>query len=82
MHFSHLFNGNASSELQNVVLLDPVDGNVAQSWRNAGKEVEALIADEEKAKLIAARSVEAFRDRFISPAAIACYWRVSFSVSL
>jgi predicted ATPase len=77
MHFSHLFNGNASSELQNIVMLEPLNGDVTQSWRNVGKEVEALLADEARAQYIVARSVEVFRDRFISPASVACYWRVS-----
>lgn len=58
-------------------MLPPVDGNIAQSWRNAAKKVEELIANEERAKYIAARSVEMFRDRFVSPASVGCYWRVS-----
>ncbi|UZJ50723.1 hypothetical protein CBS101457_000043 [Exobasidium rhododendri] len=79
-HWTHLFNSNKSSPLQNMVVLPPVDGNIDQSWRNAASEMDALIADDARAQSIAARSVEIFRDRYLSPAAVACYWRKAIKI--
>lgn len=59
-----------------MVVLPPVNGDITKSWINAAPEMEALLADDARAQRIAARSVEIFRDRFLSPAAVACYWRV------
>lgn len=78
VHFSHLLN-YTKGDLQNVVMLPPRDGKIVESWRNAEGEMKALLKDEVRAKQIAARSAEVFRDRFLSPAAVSCYWRVSLS---
>ena len=37
--------------------------------------MEELLANPEKAKMIAQNGVDAFRDRVLTPAAQACYWR-------
>lgn len=63
--------------MQNIVVLPAVNGDDTQSWHNLGPEMDSLMADDAKAQRIAARSVEIFRDRYLSPAAVACYWRVS-----
>jgi hypothetical protein len=38
--------------------------------------VLSLLADQAKAERIAKNSVSIFRDRYLTPAAQACYWRV------
>ncbi len=38
----------------------------------------ALIRDQEKSRRIAAESARIFRDRYLTPAAEACYWRKMF----
>jgi hypothetical protein len=76
-HWTHLYNSNRSDPLQNMVVLPPVKGDIDLSWTNIAPEMDYLLADDDRAKQIASRSAEIFRDRFLSPAAVACYWRVS-----
>lgn len=38
-------------------------------------KVDELLADSDRAKAIARNGVNTFRDRYLTPAAQACYWR-------
>lgn len=42
---------------------------------NLEESVTTLLASPEKARTIAANSAATFRDRYLTPAAQACYWR-------
>jgi hypothetical protein len=48
---------------------------VQMDFSDLEENVLGLLEDQEKAQLIAHNSVETFRDRYLTPAAQACYWR-------
>ncbi|KKZ65208.1 hypothetical protein EMCG_08915 [[Emmonsia] crescens] len=48
---------------------------VERDFSDLEEKMEALLHDEEHAKLIADNSVKAFRERYLTKAAEACYWR-------
>ena len=48
---------------------------VERDFSDLPAAIEALLADPDKAKRIADNSVETFRERYLTPAAEACYWR-------
>lgn len=48
---------------------------VQMNFSDLEENILGLLEDEEKAQLIAHNSVETFRDRYLTPAAQACYWR-------
>lgn len=49
--------------------------SVRDDWSNLEEALQDLIADPAKAKKIADNSVRTLRDRYLTPAAEACYWR-------
>ena len=49
--------------------------SVRDDWSNLDETLQDLIADPVKAKTIADNSVRTLRDRYLTPAAEACYWR-------
>ena len=49
--------------------------SVRDDWSNLEETMQELIADPAKAKRIADNSVRTLRDRYLTPAAEACYWR-------
>jgi len=51
---------------------------VSRDFSDLEKTVKELRADQKKAERIAQNSVEAFRERYLTPAAEACYWRHMF----
>jgi hypothetical protein len=63
---------------------------VEQDWSDLGEKIEHLISHPAEAERIADNSVHTFRNRYLTPAAEACYWRklinayasVSFEPSL
>ncbi|KAK8090621.1 hypothetical protein PG994_000126 [Apiospora phragmitis] len=61
----------ASGPSQNYV-------QVQRNWSDLVPQMEALLADPERTRAIAAESVRVFRDRYLTPAAEACYWRRLF----
>lgn len=65
----HLFSGGDRS--QNYI---PVHRN----WTDLGEQMKFYIAHKEEAQMIADNSVATFRDRYLTPAAEACYWRRLF----
>ncbi|KAF2089478.1 hypothetical protein K490DRAFT_8484, partial [Saccharata proteae CBS 121410] len=52
---------------------------VSRDFSDLDEKMSFLIANPERAKEIAAESVRVFRDRYLTPAAEACYWRRMFS---
>jgi hypothetical protein len=48
---------------------------VERDFSDLPATIEGLIANPDKAKLIADNSVTAFRERYLTQAAEACYWR-------
>ena len=49
--------------------------SVRDDWSNLEETMQELIDDPAKAKRIADNSVRTLRDRYLTPAAEACYWR-------
>ena len=48
---------------------------VARDWSDLDAKMEWLLADDARAERIADHMARTFRDRYLSPAAEACYWR-------
>ncbi|KAL4886019.1 glycosyl transferase family 90-domain-containing protein [Aspergillus karnatakaensis] len=48
---------------------------VSRDFSNLASQIEPLLADPAKAQRIADNSVKTFRERYLTPAAEACYWR-------
>ncbi|PWY89134.1 hypothetical protein BO70DRAFT_377563 [Aspergillus heteromorphus CBS 117.55] len=48
---------------------------VKGDWSDLGDKMRFLLGNEEVAEGIAARAVRVFRERYLTPAAEACYWR-------
>ncbi|KAK7956654.1 uncharacterized protein PG986_005876 [Apiospora aurea] len=51
---------------------------VNRNFSDLVPKMEELLADPERARVIAAESTRVFRDRYLTPAAEACYWRRMF----
>ena len=51
---------------------------ISDDFSDLEQNVKELLMDQSKAKRIAQNNVEAFRDRNLTPAAQACYWRQMF----
>jgi hypothetical protein len=52
--------------------------SVERNFSNLAEEVQRLAKDPGLARRIAQNSVNTFRDRYLTPAAQACYWRRMF----
>lgn len=48
---------------------------VEKDFSDLEEKVNELLKDQRKAQRIAQKGVEVFRDRYLTPAAQACYWR-------
>ncbi|KAJ5494890.1 hypothetical protein N7539_000006 [Penicillium diatomitis] len=48
---------------------------VERDFSNLAEKIEPLVADTDAARRIATNSVKTFRERYLTPAAEACYWR-------
>lgn len=48
---------------------------VRRDWKDLPEKMDELLADDEFAHRIAKDSARTFRDRYLTPAAEACYWR-------
>lgn len=46
-----------------------------RDFSDLADKIEPLISDTEAARRIASNSVKTFRERYLTPAAEACYWR-------
>ncbi|KAK6084024.1 O-glucosyltransferase rumi-like protein [Seiridium cupressi] len=68
-HYYHLLKSNGTE--QNYV-------EVRRDWRDLDEKMESLIVRPDDARKIAAESTRVFRDRYLTPAAEACYWRRMF----
>lgn len=51
---------------------------VERDFSDLGDKIEPLVRDTDAAKRIANNSVKTFRERYLTPAAEACYWRSLF----
>ncbi|KAH9992694.1 glycosyl transferase family 90-domain-containing protein [Xylariaceae sp. FL0662B] len=65
-HYAHLLKDSGSH--QNYV-------QVKRDWSDLETQMEALLASPHRARRIALESTRVFRDRYLTPAAEACYWR-------
>jgi len=89
-HWTHLYNADTASPDQNIVFVPPApagtkgvpvkdndDGPVRYdaTWTRLPEVMEELLRDDSKAKRIADNQWTFFRERYISPASAACYWR-------
>ncbi|GAA6049521.1 hypothetical protein JCM3770_000828 [Rhodotorula araucariae] len=68
-HWHGALDGRAGSPTQNWVELEH------ENWDGLVGAVEDLRKDESRAEEIAENAVRAFRDRYLTPASTACYWR-------
>ncbi|KAF2271042.1 hypothetical protein CC78DRAFT_527994 [Lojkania enalia] len=68
-HYHYLFKSNGTN--QNFV-------EVERDFSDLDEAMQDLLAHPEKAKRIADNSVRVFRERYLTPAAEACYWRALF----
>jgi hypothetical protein len=57
-----------SGPQQNVVVVE-------RDFSDLKEQMEELLQDQHKAERIADNSARTFRDRYLTPAAQACYWR-------
>ncbi|KAI1801779.1 glycosyl transferase family 90-domain-containing protein [Daldinia bambusicola] len=48
---------------------------VGRDWSDLKAQMDGLAADPDRARRIAKESTQVFRDRYLTPAAEACYWR-------
>jgi hypothetical protein len=63
---------------QSVLVPSGADQNFVQVERDFSdleSKIQQLLQDTELAKTIAQNSAKTFRDRYLAPAAQACYWR-------
>ena len=87
-HWTHLYNADFNSPDQNIVIVpDPIgdakgvivhEGEkemLDRTWERLPEVMDALLKNDEKAKSIAENQWNFFRNRYISPASAACYWR-------
>lgn len=65
----HLLKGEG--EEQNIV-------NLSRDFEDLEEQVNRLLADPLEAQRIANNGAAVFRDRYVTPAAVACYWRRLF----
>ncbi|KAF2477315.1 uncharacterized protein BDR25DRAFT_300282 [Lindgomyces ingoldianus] len=68
-HYHYLLKSNGTN--QNFV-------EVERDFSDLNSAMKDLLAHPEKAKRIADNSVQVFRERYLTPAAEACYWRALF----
>lgn len=70
-HWHHLLDPKPSSPHRNVV-------QVSDNLIDLSEAVISLLAHKETAERVANNSASIFRDRYLTPAATACYWRELF----
>ncbi|KAH9889712.1 glycosyl transferase family 90-domain-containing protein [Xylariomycetidae sp. FL2044] len=68
-HYYHLLQD--SGPHQNYI-------KVERDWSDLETEMTELVTNPDKGRRIAAESTKVFRDRYLTPAAEACYWRKMF----
>jgi hypothetical protein len=51
---------------------------VKRDWKDLDKQIRRLLRNPDEAQIIAKNSVKTFRNRYLTPAAQACYWRRMF----
>ncbi|KAK6530392.1 hypothetical protein TWF694_003747 [Orbilia ellipsospora] len=64
-HYTHLF--RSSGPKQNIVIIN--------DWSELESTIEHLIANPDQAEIVADNLVSTFRDLYLTPAAVNCYWR-------
>lgn len=52
---------------------------VERNFSDLEQKIQALLSDKDQAKRIADNGAAIFRDRYLTPAAQACYWRYMFN---
>ena len=63
-----------------LTLIPPLQNyiKVKRDWSDLDDKMKALVKDQDKSQRVAAESRRVFRDRYLTPAAEACYWRKMF----
>ncbi|SPO29734.1 uncharacterized protein UTRI_05556 [Ustilago trichophora] len=88
-HWTHLYNADPESPDQNIVFVPEYKGdepgteveddrgNVFRdtTWMRLPEVMDELLKDDARAKRIADNQWSFFRERYVSPASAACYWR-------
>ncbi|GAC74465.1 endoplasmic reticulum protein EP58 [Moesziomyces antarcticus T-34] len=88
-HWTHLYNPDPESPDQNIVFVPEYTGTEPgtevqddrgqvlrdTTWMRLPEVMESLLDDDARAKRIADNQWSFFRERYISPASAACYWR-------
>ncbi|KDN52678.1 hypothetical protein K437DRAFT_220061 [Tilletiaria anomala UBC 951] len=87
-HWTHLYNADWNSPDQNIVYVPKATGNgkgvlvhdgdkeyFDRTWERLPDVMDALLKDDDKAHRIAENQWNYFRNRYVSPASAACYWR-------
>jgi len=86
-HWTHLYNADPKSPDQNIVFVpktkvrpkpssDPLNPNPYEgAWTRLPEVMDDLLRNDTKARQIADNQWTFFRERYVSPASAACYWR-------
>ncbi|EPQ26707.1 uncharacterized protein PFL1_05686 [Pseudozyma flocculosa PF-1] len=88
-HWTHLYNPDPNSPDQNIVFVPKYDGDQPgilthnekgeasydKTWMRLPETMDDLLRNDDKARRIAENQWTFFRERYISPASAACYWR-------
>ena len=87
-HWTHLYNSDPASPDQNIVFVPPYEGpnpgvevhdggnvRMDKTWLRLPEVMDELLKNDTKAQQIAENQWSFFRERYVSPASAACYWR-------
>ncbi|PWY99956.1 hypothetical protein BCV70DRAFT_103123 [Testicularia cyperi] len=87
-HWTHLYNADPESPDQNIVFVPEYTGTDPgievhdgdhkirdTTWMRLPEVMDRLLHDDARAEQIATNQWEFFRERYVSPASAACYWR-------
>lgn len=88
-HWTHLYNPDPESPDQNIVFVPEYHGDKPgvevedergqafrdTTWMRLPEVMDELLKDDKRAERIASNQWSFFRERYVSPASAACYWR-------
>ncbi|KAN0062673.1 hypothetical protein ACQY0O_004863 [Thecaphora frezii] len=88
-HWTHLYNADPNSPDQNIVFVPEYKGDdrgiethneqgvvsYDKTWIRLPETMQELLDNDQKARRIAENQWSFFRERYVSPASAACYWR-------
>ncbi|KAM0755593.1 hypothetical protein T439DRAFT_320292 [Meredithblackwellia eburnea MCA 4105] len=68
-HFHYALDSDDHSPNQNIVELK------SDGWDDLPAAMDSLLRDQKRAQKIASNALRTMRDRYLTPASVACYWR-------